>query len=150
MLPKHVGDCGDECWRYWPGWYQCVALSRIRQARRGRGRGSVATDDGNGHKTHSVSSLHHQHQIFSISAQTPHTKRELYLPFQPFTDTCEHPPRHRIHSSWRLTLLPDKLILYVNWNCKYDLIFLAPDIFDLFEYWIWRNGHETNSVHPSK
>ena len=97
-----------------------------------------------------VSSQHHQHQIFSISAQTPHTKRELYLPFQPFTDTCEHPPRHRIHSSWSLTLLPDKLILYVNWNCKYDLIFLAPDIFDLFEYWIWRNGHATNSVHPSK
>ena len=128
-----------------------INVSHYRgSARRGRGRGSVATDDGNGHKIHSVSSSHHQHQIFSISAQTPHTKRELYLPFQPFTDTCEHPPRHRIHSSWSLTLLPDKLILYVNWNCKYDLIFLAPDIFDLFEYWIWRNGHATNSVHPSK
>ena len=77
-----------------------INVSHYRgSARRGRGRGSVATDDGNGHKIHSVSSLHHQHQIFSISAQTPHTKRELYLPFQPFTDTCEHPPSTETENS---------------------------------------------------
>lgn len=146
---KHVGYCGDECWRYWPGWYQCVALARIRQAR-ARAWQRVATDDGNGHKTHSVSSSHHQHPIFSTHQHGLATENVKYLPFKPFTDTCEHPPRQRIHSSWGLTLLPAKLILYVNWNCKYDLIFLASDIFDLFEYWIWRNGHDTNSVHPSK
>ena len=52
VIVMSVGDIGQAG----------INVSHYRgSARRGRGRGSVATDDGNGHKIHSVSSSHHQH-----------------------------------------------------------------------------------------